>query len=152
MAIYLGNLELATGGGATGTVLPVNTYESFSVSGTGNPSGYNATTGLYTHPNGDYWLKTGNLLSGVQATYPSATVTPGSVLTQTSQTIPASNQGTGIARNKRAWNSTYFYEALLYLVPSTNRSKIARYNPTNPYAFVNAFNSPAAVFGSGGTL
>lgn len=44
---------------ATGTGLPVNTHESFYVGGTGNPSGYNATTGLYTHPNGDVWLKTG---------------------------------------------------------------------------------------------
>jgi len=74
MAIYLGDLELATGGGATGTGLPVNTYESFEVGVTGNPSGYNATTGLYTHPNGDYWLKTGNTITGatVGTTYPDA--------------------------------------------------------------------------------
>lgn len=75
MGIYLGNLELATGGGATGTGLPVNTYESFNVSTTGNPTGYDATTGLYTHPNGDYWLKTGKILSGTNAsTYPDATL------------------------------------------------------------------------------
>ena len=63
MAIYLGSLELATGGGATNTGLPVNTYESFNVSATGNPTGYDATTGLYTHPNGDYWLKTGSTIT-----------------------------------------------------------------------------------------
>ena len=73
MAIYLGDLELATGGGSTGTGLPVNTYESFSVAATGNPTGYNATTGLYTHPNGDYWLKTGNTVSDIASAYPNAT-------------------------------------------------------------------------------
>ena len=72
MSAYLGDLELATGGGATGTGLPVNTYESFYVSGTGNPSGYNATTGLYTHPNGDVWLKTGNTISGDPSIYTAA--------------------------------------------------------------------------------
>ncbi len=76
MALYLGDLELATGGGATGTGLPVNTYESFLVNSTGNPTGYNATTGLYTHPNGDYWLKTGNTISNVASTYPDATLIP----------------------------------------------------------------------------
>ena len=45
MSIYLGNLELATGGGATGTSLPVNSYVSFLVNSTGNPAGYDATTG-----------------------------------------------------------------------------------------------------------
>ena len=76
MSIYLGDLELATGGGATGTGLPVNTYESFYVSGTSNPSGYNATTGLYTHPNGDVWLKTGNTISDVGGNYPNANTVP----------------------------------------------------------------------------
>jgi hypothetical protein len=76
MAIYLGNLELATGGGATGTGLPVNSYESFSVSATGNPTGYNATTGLYTHPNGDYWLKTGNTVASNFSDYPDAAGNP----------------------------------------------------------------------------
>jgi hypothetical protein len=74
MAIYLGNLELATGGGATGTGIPVNSYAPFMVDSSNNPSGYDATTGLYTHPNGDYWLKTGNTLAGVNSTYPDATL------------------------------------------------------------------------------
>ena len=95
MSIYLGNLELATGGGATGTGLPVNTYESFSVSLTGNPSGYSATTGLYTHPNGDYWLKTGNNISDSGGNYPAATFTfSAPVQTGVSFTGPA--QSTGI--------------------------------------------------------
>lgn len=95
MSIYLGNLELATGGGATGTGLPVNTYESFSVSSTGNPTGYNATTGLYTHPNGDYWLKTGKTLAGIDSTYPDATGTTSINWAATGNTFtgPATNAG-----------------------------------------------------------
>ncbi len=93
MAIYLGDLELATGGGgATGTGLPVNSYKSFLVKSAGNPTGYDATTGLYTHPNGDYWLKTGNTLSGVTSTYPDAITTrsetPFSTFTATGNTVP----------------------------------------------------------------
>jgi hypothetical protein len=59
---------------ATGTGLPVNAYESFYVSGTGSPLGYNATTGLYTHPNGDVWLKTGNTFDDAAGNYPDATI------------------------------------------------------------------------------
>lgn len=107
MAIYLGNLELATGGGATGTGLPVNTYESFNVSATGNPLGYNATTGLYTHPNGDYWLKTGNTLSGVTSTYPDAITTrnetPFSTFTATGNTVPSTGEPCFFDGNKTYW-------------------------------------------------
>ena len=73
MAIYLGNLELATGGGGGGE-LPVNSYAPFLVGGGGNPLGYDATTGLYTHPDGTYWLRSGFTISGptVGATYPDA--------------------------------------------------------------------------------
>tara|TARA_R110000782_G_scaffold6381_2_gene21933 strand:+ start:95 stop:1072 length:978 start_codon:yes stop_codon:yes gene_type:complete len=104
MAIYLGSLELATGGGATGTGLPVNTYESFSVSTTGNPTGYNATTGLYTHPNGDYWLKTGNTLAGVNSTYPDANVNY-QILTQfeTSSAFSTTFVTRGLARTSTNW-------------------------------------------------
>lgn len=74
MAIYLGSLELATGGGSTGTGLPVNSYAPFDVSNaTGNPTGYNATTGLYTHPNGDFYIKTGKTIIDSANAYPDAT-------------------------------------------------------------------------------
>lgn len=104
MAIYLGSLELATGGGATGTGLPVNTYESFSVTSTGNPTGYNTTTGLYTHPNGDYWLKTGNTLVGVSSTYPDANVNY-QILTQleVSSTFSTTFVTRGLARTSTNW-------------------------------------------------
>lgn len=74
MALYLGNLELATGGGATGTGLPVNSYAPFSVIANDNPTGYNSSTGLYEHPNGDVWLKTGNTLDA-GSDYPDAAIT-----------------------------------------------------------------------------
>ena len=78
MSIYLGNLQLATGGGATGTGLPVNSYDSFLVDSTGNPVGYNTATGLYTHPNGDYWMETGNTISDSGGNYPDAVITAAS--------------------------------------------------------------------------
>ena len=41
MAIYLGDLELATGAAAaTGTGLPVNSYAPFYKSVSGNPTGW----------------------------------------------------------------------------------------------------------------
>jgi hypothetical protein len=73
MAIYLGSLELATGGAAaTGTGFPVNSYAPFFVTGTGNPLGYDAN-GLYNHPNGDVWMETGKTLTTTAALYPDAT-------------------------------------------------------------------------------
>ena len=56
--------------GSGGT--PINGYTPFLVTGTGNPSGYDATTGLYTHPDGTFWLKTGNTIVDSSNTYPSA--------------------------------------------------------------------------------
>jgi hypothetical protein len=104
MAIYLGNLELATGGGATGTGIPVNSYAPFMVDSSNNPSGYDATTGLYTHPNGDYWLKTGNTLAGVNSTYPDATVNY-QILTQfeVSSNFTTTFVTRGLARTSTNW-------------------------------------------------
>jgi|TARA_R110000803_G_scaffold77004_1_gene141829 hypothetical protein len=75
MAIYLGSLELATGAAAaTGTGFPVNSYAPFFVTGTGTPTtGYNATTGLYNHPNGDVWIETGKTIIDASNAYPDAT-------------------------------------------------------------------------------
>ena len=73
MALYLGNLELAVGGGATGTGLPVNSYAPFYAIATDNPTGYNSSTGLYEHPNGDVWLKTGKTITAT-SDYPDAAI------------------------------------------------------------------------------
>ena len=64
-----------SGGGSGGT--PLNGYTPFLVTGTGNPSGYDATTGLYTHPDGTFWLRTGfsidiSTFTGPDPNYPDA--------------------------------------------------------------------------------
>jgi len=61
---------IGSSGGGGGT--PINSYAPFSVAGTSNPTGYDATTGLYTHPDGTFWVKTGFTISGVSSTYPDA--------------------------------------------------------------------------------
>lgn len=61
------------GGGGEGA--GINSYAPFKVTqGTGNPVGYNATTGLYTNPVDDsVWLKTGKqVLETSPRTYPNA--------------------------------------------------------------------------------
>ena len=122
MSIYLGNLELATGGGATGTGLPVNTYESFNVNTTGNPSGYNAATGLYTHPNGDSWLKTGLVLpASLATTYPDATLV--SAPSSTGRSVAPTYDNTSKACYIDGANGVY---ALQHYNPSSTR--IAEYS------------------------
>jgi hypothetical protein len=56
--------------------LPINSYLSFDITGNNNPDGYNSSTGIYTHPDGTYWLKTGVILPYVSpntTNYPKAT-------------------------------------------------------------------------------
>ena len=53
---------------------PINSYFEYGVTATGNPTGYDASTGLYSHPNGSTWLQTGNTLPTSSA-YPNATTT-----------------------------------------------------------------------------
>ena len=60
------------GGGGKGA--GINSYAPFKVAATGNPIGYNATTGLYTNPvDESVWLKTGNTLGTSSIEYPNAT-------------------------------------------------------------------------------
>ncbi len=144
MALYLGNLELATGGGSTGTGLPVNSYKSFSVGGaTNNPSGYNITTGLYSHPNGDYWLKTGKTLPSSDAsTYPNATLnfvsTPTGtvssggaldVLQAVGYTPYAASQGFGPVAGVRSGAS---YQGYVYMTSTWTYNGYSSFNNTNP--------------------
>jgi hypothetical protein len=53
----------------------INSYAPFKVSSlTGNPAGYNPTTGLYTNPiDSSVWLKTGGTIEDGAGNYPSAT-------------------------------------------------------------------------------
>ena len=48
----------------------INSYAPFLVTVTSNPTGYDATTGLYTHPDGTFWLKSGFTLNS--SAYPDA--------------------------------------------------------------------------------
>jgi hypothetical protein len=61
------------GGGGEGA--GINSYAPYSVSSTGNPVGYDASTGLYTNPVDDsVWLKSGEqIVETSPRTYPNAT-------------------------------------------------------------------------------
>jgi hypothetical protein len=62
----------AGSGGSGGS--GINSYAPFKVTATGNPIGYNATTGVYTNPVDDsVWLKTGFTLAP-DGTYPNAAI------------------------------------------------------------------------------
>ena len=56
-----------------GSGIPINGYFPFIVSSTGVPTGYDSTTGLYTHPDGTFWLKSGFRINSLSTLYPSAT-------------------------------------------------------------------------------
>ena len=58
---------------AGGSALPINSYHAFMVTTTDNPTGYNSTTGLYTHPDGTYWVESGNRIADTTGIYPNAT-------------------------------------------------------------------------------
>ena len=62
---------IPSSGGGGG--IPINGYFPFIVSSTGIPTGYDSTTGLYTHPDGTFWVKTGNTVLGQPSDYPNAT-------------------------------------------------------------------------------
>lgn len=101
------------------TGLPVNSYAPFFISGTGNPAGYNATTGLYTHPNGDVWLKTGNTItsSGTNP-YPSSTYSSSFINSfnryNSVSAVGSSDSRIGVGKTKLAglqggYNTTLYY-------------------------------------------
>ena len=70
MSNYSDFFGVGSSGGGGGSV-PINSYLPFYVSGTSNPTGYDAATGLYTHPDGNFYLQTGFTL-GADG-YPNAT-------------------------------------------------------------------------------
>ena len=133
MAIYLGNLELATGGGGGGGGIPINSYAPFLVGSTGNPSGYDATTGLYTHPNGDYWLKTGNTIDIDKTTYPDATANLGSYTSLGTNTLAAFNNSNNWRRQAMAWNGTRLLQGAPKSTSGDDQTMFSAYSPTQPY-------------------
>jgi hypothetical protein len=81
----------------SGGGLSVNSYKDYLVAGTGNPVGYDASTGLYTHPDSTVWIETGNQVSAPASTYPDATQqnsgsSLGSVLIQGGSLLPSNYQ------------------------------------------------------------
>lgn len=81
----------------SGGGLSVNSYKDYLVAGTGNPTGYDASTGLYNHPDSTVWIETGNTISAPASTYPDATQAVsgsllGSVLVQSGTTLPSRYQ------------------------------------------------------------
>ena len=77
MSNYSDFFGVGSSGGGGG--IPINSYAPYLVTATtGNPVGYDATTGLYTHPDGTFWLETGKTItttttSTPDPTYPDAT-------------------------------------------------------------------------------
>ena len=80
-----------SGGSGVGSGIPINGYFPFIVSSTGVPTGYDSTTGLYTHPDGTFWVKTGNTILGQPSDYPNAT---GPTLFTSPLNWSAASQGT----------------------------------------------------------
>ena len=139
MAIYLGDLELATGAVAkTGTGLPVNSFASFGLNNT--TSGYNSTTQLYAHPNGDSWLRTGyTIVDGTNA-YPDATGS--SVITNdfaTVNTTPTSAAGT---QDMQFFQGSTFYMVGVRQYPN---QRYYKYDNSDNYLGTFTLSNPLCV-------
>ena len=110
MSNYSDFFGVGSSGGGGG--IPINSYTPFLVSSTGVPPGYDATTGLYTHPDGSFWVRSGLVLSGVATTYPNATSSP---FIATGRTIP----GAAFSTNVQA---QYVTSDLIYTKTAANFS------------------------------
>ena len=97
----------------------INDYLPFKIDSNQNPTGYDSTTGLYTHPNGQSWLRSGFTLQGVTATYPNATTTT----TSFTGGLQTSWTATGDAIMGMQWDS------------STNRLLVADRNSNTVKAY-----------------
>ena len=92
-----------SGGGGGG----INSYAPFKVEATGNPVGYDSTTGVYTNPVDDsIWVKTGDAVLALQSVYPNASyVPPTSIIKYSKSNSNRGAFGTGqyLVRDSRAW-------------------------------------------------
>ena len=98
-----------------------------------NPAGYDATTGLYTHPNGDYWLKTGNTIDIDKTTYPEATANLGSYTSQGNSTLAIFNNSNRWNRQAMAWNGTRLLQGAPKVSSGADQTMFSEYNPAAPY-------------------
>ena len=93
------------GGGSGGSGGGINSYAPFLVTSTsGNPVGYDVTTGIYTNPVDDsVWIKTGKTLIDSSNTYPNATGVTDHFTQQA-----ATGNNSNVFR-KTVWNGTQLY-------------------------------------------
>lgn len=104
----------------TGDGVPVNDYASFRTLATGDPVGYNESTGLYTQSNGSVYLKTGKTIAITEnpRTYPDATSGSSTWVYNASNNFTfAFDTQAGVA-----FDGTYYY------IPSYNFSSVVQYN------------------------
>jgi hypothetical protein len=73
MSQYSDFFGVASSGGGG---LPVNSYTGIYQSGSYGLPNFDASTGLYSPPDGTYWLKTGDTLDDSAGTYPAAARVP----------------------------------------------------------------------------
>jgi len=86
----------ASGGAGGGT--SINEPATFAVTSTGNPDGYNATTGLYLNPDGGTYIKSG-FLSTDTTTYPKGNISPAGPSTNRNISTTPPNAVTVIGNN-----------------------------------------------------
>ena len=144
MSNYSDFFGVGSSGGGGG--IPINGYLPFTVSATNNPTGYDATTGLYTHPDGTFWVQTGNQILG---SYPDATQQGSSYYTGFSFTVtspaPITDPAGWITYN----DNTGFMETNGR--PDTlNQTKVIGFDASGTYQFQQAF--PNDSVGSGATF
>ena len=113
------------------TGLPVNTYAALFTSGSGNPTGYNATTGLYNHPNGDVWLETGKTIIDASNAYPNATGQD--VITNDFVTV---NTTPGNSQN----NLYQFFQGDSFYIVGTRQSSQVYFKYNNSDTYLGTFN------------
>ena len=146
----------SSGGGSGGT--PINGYTPFLVSATGNPTGYDSATGLYTHPDGTFWLKTGNTIADTTSAYPSATKTGNSIYSGTSYNNAIANwdithDGTDFWVVSLTTNQVYQYDSSFSLLSQfaiASNSTGITWNGTN--LFVNDIGGSVREYTTAGVL
>jgi len=88
---------------SSGGGIPINGYFPFTVSSTGT-TGYNATTGLYTHPDGTFWLRSGFTKIDTAGDYPEATISSGTWAYNSVDDFTIATNTDGVA-----YDGTFYY-------------------------------------------
>lgn len=126
-------------GGGGGEGAGINSYAPYRIVGTGNPVGYNESTGLYTNPvDESVWIKTGKQVvdSTTPRTYPNATALldmfiPGGVPSRLKPGSPY-NTNQGLLWRLLSSNDAIF---------NSNSGSIGQYSyNTATKAYTNTFN------------